>query len=247
MQSPTLKAVLYCIKSGFTRILTQVLTHISHCHKLWARTSYFDPNFGDRHYVYILSWRLLILLPRLLLFKTKRGSDGGARNLHQRISLFNASKWGELLKLSDEARSMSTNSPDVNDLASKLKRVVHYAELGELSHAARELESAGLAPGNLLTLAELQDPNLSPQLPVEPIASALLAGAPVITLDKQRFGAILREARRGVNAGFSGLRNEYLQVCLDHDLSFDALYDVAESESEHLALPAALWQRNLNK
>ena len=39
-------------------------------------------------------------------------------------------------------------------------------------------------------------------------------------------GTALRTARRGVSVGISGLRNEFLRVCLDDDLYFDALFDV---------------------
>ena len=107
-----------------------------------------------------------------------------------------------------------------------MKRALHYAELGELSHAARELESVGLALGCLSTLAELQDAQLRPSGPAEPINTAPSEGTPLISLERHLFGTVLRIARRGVSAGLSGNRNEFLRVCLDDDISFDALYDV---------------------
>ena len=91
---------------------------------------------------------------------------------------------------------------------------MRYAAIGELSYAARELQSAGLAPRTPETLAELLDPALRPQVLAEPIPGQ---STPVvdIALDKNIFGAIIQEARRGVSAGLSGLRNEYLRLCLD--------------------------------
>ena len=101
-----------------------------------------------------------------------------------------------------------------------------YAEIGELNHTARELQSAGLAPGSPETLAELSDPILRPRHPSEPIASHAVPTVD-ITLDKDIFGTVIRDARRGVSAGIAGLRNEYLRLSLDDDLLFDSLYDLA--------------------
>lgn len=56
------------------------------------------------------------------------------------------------------------------------------------------------------------------RLLAERIASVPLAGAIVH----------IRQARRGVIFGFSGLRNEYLRGGFDHDLLFKALYEVAQ-------------------
>ena len=168
------------------------------------------------------------MLPQLILFKTMRGGSCGERNLKYRIALFDSGEWGELMVLSEKtSKSGNTRAPDPNDVLSiKLKRVLHYAELGELSHAARELESVGLALGCLSTLAELQDAQLRPSGPAEPINTAPSEGTPLISLERHLFGTVLRIARRGVSAGLSGNRNEFLRVCLDDDISFDALYDV---------------------
>ena len=109
----TLSAVPFCIKPAYSRILTQVLTHIAHTHKVWARASVFDDDFRLKHLVYLLSWRLFIMLPQLILFKTVRGGSCGERNLKQRIALLDSGEWGELMVLSENAsKSGNTRAPD---------------------------------------------------------------------------------------------------------------------------------------
>ncbi len=51
----------------------------------------------------------------------------------------------------------------------RLKKAMQLVEEGQLSHAARTLQSAVLAPGSQETLNELRDPRLRPPAPVEPI------------------------------------------------------------------------------
>ena len=67
-------------------------------------------------------------------------------------------------------------------------------EKGELSHAARELKTQGLAPGNATTLTELVNLDLRPQHLSEPIAPAALNFQPQpLTLDKDIFATVLRQ------------------------------------------------------
>ena len=47
------------------------------------------------------AWKLLILLPRMLLFKTKRGGSAGERDLRRRVAMFDGGQWAQLL---DESR-----------------------------------------------------------------------------------------------------------------------------------------------
>ena len=107
----------------------------------------------------------------MLLFKTSRGGDAGVRNLKQRIRLFDNGDWGQVFPLSEITITKKTGSPSTMDLSAKLKRAVQLAEIGELSHAARELQSVGLAPGTSDTFAQLTNPQLRPAAPAEPFIS----------------------------------------------------------------------------
>ena len=75
------------------RIYTEIITHVVHCHKVWRSTSYFDTSFPERHAAYTLAWRLFILAPHMLLFKTSRGGECGKRNLQQRVRLYELGEW----------------------------------------------------------------------------------------------------------------------------------------------------------
>jgi len=175
------------------------------------------------------AWKLFLLLPRLLLHSTRRGGDAGARDLRRRISLFDAGQWDQLLEESHRA-TPQRGSREANEETVKLAKALHLIEQGELSHAARALHSPGLAPGNDTTLDELRDPALRPDQPSEDLPAAAFEpqGPHTITLDKNIFGEVLRQARKGKSAGLAGNRNEYLRLCLEEDSSFDLLYSVAD-------------------
>ena len=116
---------------------------------------------------------------------------------------------------------------------------------GELSHAARALDSNSLAPGSAATLAELQDPALRPQEPAEPMPPALEHFQPPqhVDLDKDVFGTVLRQTRRGLSSGKLGSRYEYYKVCLEDEKAFDALHGVAQllARGESLTLLHGPW------
>ena len=48
----------------------------------------------------IAAWKLWCLLPRLLLFQTRRGGEAGTRNLQQRVALFDEGRCDVLLTMS---------------------------------------------------------------------------------------------------------------------------------------------------
>ena len=84
--------------------------------------------------------------------------------------------------------------------------------------------------GNQQTLDELRNPALRPQEPQESLPANLAQFVPAspVDLDKQVFGDVLREARRGNSAGIFGNRNEYLKLCLEDDVAFNALFEVSQ-------------------
>ena len=64
------------------------------------RTSFGGSDSAD--YLEERAWKLFILLPRLLLFKTSRGGKAGERNLRDRITLFDTGQWDILLRESQD-------------------------------------------------------------------------------------------------------------------------------------------------
>jgi len=169
----------------------------------------------------------------MILHKATRGGDAGRRNLQRRITLFDAGSWDILLfNAAASMRRSTQRSRDLSEdqlLAKQLAKALHLAEQGELSHAARELRSSGLAPGNRDTLEELRDPNLRPTQPSEPLPEGLDTFVPAcpIELDKQIFAEVLRSSRRGLSAAVTGNRNEYLKLCLEDGIAFNLLHQAA--------------------
>eukprot|EP00959_Pyramimonas_sp_CCMP1952_P148824 3112988-Pyramimonas_sp.AAC.1 len=93
----------------------------------------------------------------------------------------------------------------------RLEKAQACIKQGELSHAARALDSNSLAPGTAATLAELRDPTLRPQQPTEPLPLASRDFQPPehVELDKDVCGTVLRQARRGLSAGKLGSKYGY--------------------------------------
>jgi len=225
----TLKAVPHCIRSSYSRIQTQVLARVHSTQAARKRTPHTDPASEEREMAHVAAWKLFLLLPRMLLFTTARGGSAGQRDLARRISLFDSGCWDALLAEGHTAsRQTGTRSDPKPD--AQLMKALALAQKGELSHAARELKSRGLAPGSAATLAELTDEGLRPPLLAEPLPQAAMTFQPLqpITLDKDVFATVLRQSRRGKSAGITGNRNEFVRICLEEDTSFNLLYDAAQ-------------------
>ena len=218
---PTLKAVPNCIRAPFARIQCQVLHAI---------VLSYNGDSVDFMVKRVDSWCLWCLLPRLLLFQTKRGGDAGIRLLKRRISLFDTGKWDELLVLS--RTSISSSRPPSNGDDNHLVRACNFVKKGEVSHAARCLGSAGLAAGTPETLAELSNPALRPACPnpEKPIPIFAEAFQPEVELmlDYDCFAGTLQKCRRGLSPGLNGGRYEYLKLVLDDDSGFRLLFYVCE-------------------
>ena len=217
-----MKAVPKCIKPQFTRILTQTLVGIEAAQKAFERGA-----AGNN--ARIQTWTLFLLLPRLLFHHTNHGGEAGERELKARIATFDAGAWDKLLQSARDTE----NKPfkvQAGIEARRLDKTQALIKVGELSHAARALDSNSLAPGTTATLDELRNPDLRPQRPAEPMPPALQDFQPPehVNLDKDVFGTVLRQARRGLSAGKLGSRYEYFKVCLEEEAAFDALHAVAQ-------------------
>ena len=84
-------------------------------------------------------WKLLLMLPRMLLFKNLRKGTVAKEKLME--------------------RSRRAGCPKT---AQRADRALHLVQLGEFSSARQALEGAEIAPGDRNTLAAFQDPVLRP-------------------------------------------------------------------------------------
>ena len=101
----------------------------------------------------IRSWKLFILLPRMLFFPTRHGGEAGERELHRRVAMFDSGEWGSLIQ---EYRRTHTafRRKDITE-EKRVEKAMQLIKDAELSHASRMLQSMELAPGNDATYAEL--------------------------------------------------------------------------------------------
>ena len=72
------------------------------------------------------AWKLWCLLPRMVLFQTKRVGEAGTRNLLQRIPLFDDGRWDVLLGMSES--SVPTKTQTLHDSDHSLKRAVNFVK-----------------------------------------------------------------------------------------------------------------------
>ena len=163
------------------------------------------------------AWKLFLLLPRMLLTRTKyQGEDGKA----EFFSRFRAFKRGDWMTLVQQARrpkrKKQAQRTGVDPVQAKLRAVEQRARLGEISHARQELVGTPLAPRTMTTYWKLADPTSRPQQPrsLERL-QRICQFEPecLLDLDYGRFIANVRSAARGKSGGLSGMRNEHLK-CL---------------------------------
>ncbi|CAJ1353025.1 unnamed protein product, partial [Effrenium voratum] len=115
---------------------------------------------GDARAQETAGWKLFMLAPRMLLSRARGQARIAPADLEQRVRLFKAGEWAQLLQ------------------PAKGERAAALAHLGELSAAARALTAEPLAPGNEETLQELRDPARRPQVPRVPVPEAVLQHQP---------------------------------------------------------------------
>ena len=96
-------------------------------------------------------WKLLLLLPRMLLSRAPHGGAIGKEKLVKRFQLFAEGQWAELLRFSVQCAAELGNvrrrsrSRDTDSEAKRGERAFMLAQLGELSSARQALEGAEVA------------------------------------------------------------------------------------------------------
>eukprot|EP00959_Pyramimonas_sp_CCMP1952_P334215 6999515-Pyramimonas_sp.AAC.1 len=76
-----------------------------------------------------------------------------------------------------------------------MENAMELIQHGQLSHAARNLTSPGLAPGTDATLTELSSPDLRPPKPAERAPDGFRDSIPhkPLALDRNVFATVLRQ------------------------------------------------------
>ena len=163
------------------------------------------------------AWKLFLLLPRMLLSRTKYQGEDGKAEFFSRFRAFKRGDWVTLvLHARRPKRKKQSQRVEVDPVQAKLRAAEQRARLGEISHARQELVGTPLAPRTMETYWKLADPTSRPQQPrsLERL-QRICQFEPecLLDLDYGRFIANVRSAARGKSGGLSGMRNEHLK-CL---------------------------------
>ena len=104
----------------------------------------------------VRAWKLFLLLPSLLLRRTRVRGGVGKEELVQRFGNLAAGRWDHLL--SEAFRPLEARARRIHplDRASRGRRAEANVRLGEVSKGRRQLTGAPLAPCDAATFADLQ-------------------------------------------------------------------------------------------
>ena len=180
------------------------------------------------------AWKLLFLLPRMLLCRPRRGHVP-KKELEQRLAIFNSGNWQELVSHSvhmfeqasrNLVRRGRLHNSDTIYMEARALRVERFVQLGEISAGRQALESARVAPGTLATLRALTSLERRLPVPREPIPPHFASTVPEspFDLDFERFDSNIRSAKRGAAPGPSGLTTEHLHPIVENDSSLTACF-----------------------
>ena len=181
-------------------------------------------------------WKLLMLLPRMLLHRPPRGGVLSRKKFEERFQCFHEGRWTQLLAES-MVNAQKTHQASIrrrrrqrdHGRLRQFDRALRLVHLGELSAARQALESAEVAPGTLATLRELTNPVRRPPVPRQGLSEDLRHFEPrePFQLDAGEFLVCLRTARRGASAGPSGMTADHLFPVLESDRDSALLVQVA--------------------
>ncbi|CAK0888856.1 unnamed protein product, partial [Prorocentrum cordatum] len=151
-------------------------------------------------------WKLLFLIPRMLLSKGPGARTVPKEQLLERFARFEAGDWAPLLAPPARRRSgggrgrpLAGSDEELSQRCARAHALVHQ---GEVSAARQALTASALAPGTEATLAELRGPARRLAQPREPLRGDLAALAPEpILLESDKLLRNLRGCRRGAAPG----------------------------------------------
>ena len=196
------------------------------------------------------SWKVFILISRMLLRPTREKGAVGKLEFEDRFRRFLNGQWKELLDecVENQRKPFNGKAPTDEELAQKRRREAEQkVKLKELSRARTHLTSLGIAPGTPETLAELRNEEKRPLNCLEAIPTELLNFKPdlKIILEPSVLENVLRGSGRGSAPDLSGTRYEHMRVLLDDEgdwaiaalfLQFYANAEVPEAISACLRL-----------
>ena len=165
-------------------------------------------------------WKLLELLPRMLLHRDPGGGLISKTMLRARFEAFSRGEWLQLLRASGQCdekaavgRRCRRRRRRADDVEQRATRAETLIQLGELSSARESLEGCEKAPGTTAALDALRDERRRPALPRAPLPHDVMDFEPEVPfqLDEKLFGKNLGSSKRGVAIGLSGMTSDHLR------------------------------------
>ena len=168
-------------------------------------------------------WKLFMLLPRLLLFRPRRGGKVSKKTLEERFQMFQEGRWLELLGISRWA------SAQVHQSSVRRRRRQHQDDgiQSELSAARQALEGANVASGNLATLRALMNRDRRPPFARQELSQEILHSDQQSRSCWMETLVCQRTARRGAAPGPSGMTADHLFPILESEVDSGMLVQVA--------------------
>ena len=180
------------------------------------------------------AWKLFLLLPRMLLSRTKSKGDHGKKEFFARFRSFQRGDWLTLVQNARVKRKQKTQRVDgtvESAVEARLRAAEQRARWGELSHARQELVGTPLAPRSMDTYSKLCERPTQPRSFERLQQVCAFKPESAVQLDYCQFISNVRSSPRGKSGGLSGMRNEHLKclVFSPRQDDCDALYYVAET------------------
>ena len=178
------------------------------------------------------AWKLLQLVPRLLLHRRPGGHKYEKHELEERVRFFDAGEWATLYNNALQTARGTRPGRELSDEERETalyERACQLVQDGEVSHARQTLVGMSFAPGDKETFRQLQDKDARPRTPTEALPEELRDFVPPtsVQLDKSLLLNTLRGLRKGLSGGLSGMRNEHLKVLLPDTEALDYLITAA--------------------
>ena len=190
------------------------------------------------------AWKLFLLLPRMLLSRTKSKGEDGKKEFFARFRSFQRGDWLTLVQNARVKRKRKTQRVEVtveSAAEARLRAAEQRARWGELSHARQELVGTPLAPRSMETYYKLCERPTEPRSLERLQQVCAFKPGSAVQLDYCQFISNVRSSPRGKSGGLSGMRNEHLKCLVFSPRQEDcnALYYVAETLAR-AEIPAAI-------
>ena len=192
-------------------------------------------------------WKLMLLLPHMLLHRPPRGGLIAKDKLHQRFQSFVRGEWLMLLEASgrcyeEAAIARRRRRHQGDDVQKRAGRADLKVALGELSSSRQALEGGEIAPGTRATLQQLTDESKHPPRLIVPVPPEIMSHTLRVpfALDSDKFLKNVRSAKRGAAAGSSGVTVEHLRPLLDSVTDQQWLCKLAEQFAQGRITPTVI-------